>query len=346
MSFKNFAKFTLVSIFLIIVAGAIVRMTGSGMGCPDWPKCFGLIIPPTKVSQIQWQAFRPFSEGQIILLEDQLWFANNDFISTDFYNSENWSLYTKHDYHIFNPIHTWFEYINRLIGALSGVFTFILFLASFKYRKHKPKIILLSALVLILMGFQAWLGATVVYSVLLPAKITLHMLMALLIVLVMVYLISEVPKTPNNAIRHNTFDSSIYYVLSIAIILSLAQITMGTQVRQLIDEISRSFDHQSRELWIGLTGPIFKIHRSFAILLVLTNGLMFLRNLRLSSRYSMVNIIFAVVLIEVSSGIVLTYFDMMPLMQPIHLVAACLIFVLQSTLWFQLRNLGPTKALH
>jgi cytochrome c oxidase assembly protein subunit 15 len=343
MSFKNFAKFTLVSIFLIIVAGAVVRMTGSGMGCPDWPKCFGLIIPPTQVSQIQWEAFKPFSEGQMILIEEQLWSADNDFITGEIYNSENWTAFTLHDYHIFDPLHTWFEYINRLIGALSGLFTFILFLASFKFAKSKPKIILLSALVLFLMGFQGWLGATVVFTVLLPAKITIHMLMALLIVAVMVYLISEIPDTVNN---HNTFDSRIYYLLSIALMLSLVQITLGSQVRQLIDEISKNLEYQHRELWIGITGAIFKVHRSFAIFLVLTNGLLFLRNFRSITSHPMINSIFIFVMIEVCSGIVLTYFDMMSLMQPIHLVSACLIFVLQTTLWFKLRKLRPTEAFH
>jgi cytochrome c oxidase assembly protein subunit 15 len=148
-------------------------------------------------------------------------------------------------------------------------------------------------------------------------------------------LISEIPKTVS---CHRTFDSRIYYLLSIALILSLVQITLGTQVRQLIDVISKSLGHHQRDLWIGMTGVIFKVHRSFAILLVLTNGLLFLRNLRLSNGYFIINTIFIVVTIEVFSGIVLTYFDMMSIMQPIHLVAACLIFVLQSTLWFQIKK--------
>ena len=186
MSFKSFAQATLVSIFLIIVAGALVRMTGSGMGCPDWPKCFGLVVPPSSVDEIEWDVGKSFSEGQMIIFEEQLWSAKNDFVSSDIYNQNNWTLYTKHDYASFNPAHTWTEFVNRLIGAISGVLTFFMLLMSFRYWQVKRKIVYLSALVVFLMGFQAWLGATVVYSVLQPVQITLHMLMALLIVALMV----------------------------------------------------------------------------------------------------------------------------------------------------------------
>ena len=94
MSFKSFSKLTLVSIFLIIVAGSLVRMTGSGMGCPDWPKCFGYLIPPTSEDQIKWGAEKTFFEGQMIIYDDQLWSANYDFVSTDVYNKTNWTIYT------------------------------------------------------------------------------------------------------------------------------------------------------------------------------------------------------------------------------------------------------------
>ena len=38
---KTLTIASIVIVYIVILAGGIVRMTGSGMGCPDWPKCFG-----------------------------------------------------------------------------------------------------------------------------------------------------------------------------------------------------------------------------------------------------------------------------------------------------------------
>ena len=336
MSFKSFSKITIVSIFLIIVAGSLVRMTGSGMGCPDWPKCFGYLIPPTSVDQLEWGKEKEFFEGQMIIYDQQLWSANHNFISSEVYNKENWVLYTKHDYAVFNPFHTWMEYINRLIGAVSGLLTLMMFLMSFRYWNIKRKIVFLSGMTVFLMGFQAWLGATVVFSVLQPVQITIHMLMALVILALMVYLISEVPDLSSE--KHIIFDKRLNQFLKIAIVLSLIQITLGTQVRQLIDEIASSLNHMERKLWIDLVGTTFKVHRSFAISLVIINVALFFRNYKLNYRYQLVNFISALVFLEVFSGIILTYFDMLALMQPIHLIVASLLFLLQIALYFQLHK--------
>ena len=72
---------------LVMLAGSVVRMTGSGMGCPDWPKCFGYTIPPTGIETLTWAPNRSFDEGNIIIIQEKLLVATSDFVSTEVFPS-------------------------------------------------------------------------------------------------------------------------------------------------------------------------------------------------------------------------------------------------------------------
>jgi cytochrome c oxidase assembly protein subunit 15 len=196
---KNF-KTTIITSFilvlLVIFAGSMVRMTGSGMGCPDWPKCFGYLIPPTTEKDVFWKSNFNYKKGVMILRNEKFYSAKIDFLSSNEFMSSNWLEYTKHDYNEFSVMNTWFEFINRFIGAIAGLSTLIMFLFSFNFLKTKPVVTIMSFIVLLSMLFQAWLGKLVVDSNLSPYKITVHMLMAIVILslIIFIYKKSDVKK--------------------------------------------------------------------------------------------------------------------------------------------------------
>lgn len=331
LNFIKITKTALVLVYLVIVAGALVRMTGSGMGCPDWPRCFGYYIPPTDISELMWEPNHEFKSGQVIIKDEKLWVAKETFTSGNTYNASNWEVYTKHDYAEFNPMHTWVEYINRLTGALAGLAVFIMAVASLNFWRKKTNIILLSWLTVFLMGFQAWLGATVVYSVLNPVKITIHMVMALVIVAIMLYILY---KAKDKAPVFKT-DRLFTTLLVFALLLTLVQVVLGTQVRQFVDERVKMLGYENAYLWLDKPTVNFYFHRSFSFVVFGINLWMFFINKKLGLGYKKMNWVMALLLLEIASGIAMYYFNFPFGSQSIHLVAASILFGVQYYMWLE-----------
>lgn len=233
--FTSFGKLTIVLIYIVIIAGGIVRATGSGMGCPDWPKCFGQWIPPISVSEL------PSNYQEI--------YAHRGYAEVEF-----------------NAIKTWIEYVNRLIGVLVGFSIFLFLIYSISLFTVDKLIFFMSLIAFILVGFQGWLGSVVVATVLSEWMITIHMLVALLIVLLVIFIMGYAE------VKLNTFGKDIFNVQKVApigitvslIILLLLQIIMGTQVRENVDAIAKF--ESNKQLWPDLLNFWFYIHRSTSIL--------------------------------------------------------------------------------
>lgn len=321
--FLTAAKTALILVYLVILAGAFVRLTGSGMGCPDWPKCFGYYIPPTEKNELLFTAVKEYDKGQVIIKDETLLVAKTDFTSKSAFDATNWEKYTKHDYAIFNPWNTWVEYINRLLGALAGIACVLTFILSFGYRKENKKLIVLTFFICLLMGFQAWLGKNVVDSVLNPFKITIHMLAALLIVSFQLIVIFTVQNNDKLII----FNAKFQRILLLALGLTIIQIILGTTVRQHVDVISETGAPEI--MWLHNPKLTFYIHRSFSILVLLTNVYLFYSNKKYTFGHKKINWAILLILIEIFTGILMYYFAFPFGIQTIHVLIATLLFGIQ-----------------
>lgn len=327
----------LVLVFVVIAAGAIVRATGSGMGCPDWPTCFGKLIPPTHVDQVSWFPNSSFNEGEMIIKDEKLLVALSDVTTSESFTASNWREYEKHNYAIFNPFHTWVEFINRLATVVLGFPVMLMFGLSFFFWRDKKINIGLSAAVVFLIGFQAWLGKIVVDRNLQGTTITYHMLGVFAIIAVLLWL-WHLNKTSNNESVANG-GKLFSRVLLGSVLLTLIMVILGTQVREEIDLIAKTnFD---RSTWIDELSNMFIIHRSTTWLVLFTNGWLLYQTLKHKIYNSKMIRIALLIGVEIALGIILSHFDVPAVSQPMHLFVAALIFAAQFDLLLSVKSSNP-----
>lgn len=275
-------------------------MTQSGMGCPDWPRCFGRWVPP----------------------------VNENQLPADF---EKY-LRTQDIDHTFNPYHTWIEYINRLLGALLGVFMFIHFIWSFKkFRKINRPVVWLSFLMLLAVGFQGWLGKKVVDANLAVVKVTIHMLMALVLAALPVWILSILNQAKTKV---NTVLKAIPVI---TLIIVLIQIVLGTDVREQIDEIAKPLGYQQRKLWIGGLDTMFLVHRSFSWVVAAACIFLYWKSKPYPGLQKHGGIILLFTGLSIAAGLIMYYFNIPAIAQPIHLLSASLLAISLFSFRLQLR---------
>ena len=322
--FIVFNWITLVSIYLVVIAGSFVRISGSGMGCPDWPKCFGQWIPPSDSTFLPKDYKEIYLEKREKKVEkfsgflERIGFENkasqlrND---PDVYAEEN-----------FNARKTWTEYINRLLGFLAGKFMLLAFLwMFFAYRNSGLLLIALGNLVL--MGIEAWFGSIVVATNLVPWTITVHMLLALIIIATQTFILYRISPMLRRKIEVSKW---VRIAIWLIFLITFYQMFLGTQVREDIDSLVKA--GYSREEWVDSLGLPFLIHRSFSWLVLVGLTFMAWKNEK-TNKINLIRGAFLILVIELISGVLLAYADMPGLIQTAHLVFATLLFGL---LWISI----------
>jgi cytochrome c oxidase assembly protein subunit 15 len=292
------------------------------MGCPDWPKCFGMFVPPTAESQL------PPDYHQI--------YADRGYADTSF-----------------NPVKTWTEYVNRLVGASAGILVFLTLLASRHFRRDDPGVFYLSLATFLLMGFQGWLGARVVANHLTPWIITAHMLVAFSIVVMLLYAIARSQQASLAAVDASGLPPRFKTVLTVALGMTLLQIAMGTQIRQAMDPLIFQQlvhgDGGDRSLWRDSFPIIFYIHRSFSSVSLFTNLWLAWQVYRNISRDSLffrfALVLTGLVLTAVITGVSLDRLGFPAVAEPVHLLMANLIFGTQFFLYWVYRYSAEQGAL-
>jgi cytochrome c oxidase assembly protein subunit 15 len=296
MAFRRSAILSIVSIYLLILAGGIVRSTGSGMGCPDWPKCFGRFIPPTKAEELPLH--------YEVIYKEKL-----------------------HGEVEFNATKTWIEYINRLLGALTGLIILITTILGYKEGK---KVFLPTLMALVLVLANAVLGKYVVDSFLLPGVVTAHMLLSIGVIYFLVRALNNQSSSEVIPIANRTW-------IGINLGLILLQIILGTQVRENMDHVIQDLGERAKDQWVANLDASYIIHRTFSWMIAVSHLILW-NKLKMSPLQRYRHGMMALIGISFFTGILMAYFALPLGSQAVHLLISLVLIGWHISSWIQTKN--------
>ena len=297
-SFQRLALWTTAITYVLILVGGLVRASGAGLGCPDWPRCFGGWVPPMSAADLPPQ----FDASQ------------------------------------FNATLMWTEYLNRLLGMAVGFFILATVVSAWRHHRREPRILWTSIAALLLTGFQGWLGGRVVAHELAAWIVTIHLIVALVIVQMLLYVTvrsMDVRRATAPAIAGSAGAKApaLRTCVLVLIVITLIQIALGTQVRGGVDAALAA--GTVRDAALAAVGTLDYLHRNAAVL-VLLGAILITAWLTAKRHPPLIYWSYAVLALaafQVAIGVVMAYVSLLPAAQVLHLTIASLLLGAETVLF-------------
>jgi cytochrome c oxidase assembly protein subunit 15 len=172
------------------------------------------------------------------------------------------------------------------------------------------------------------------------------MITAFLIVCLLIYTVSRSQRDSLRRLDTRALSPHVGTVLKVALVMTLIQVAMGTQIRESVDTITNASEILERNVWREHFPVIFYIHRSFSSLILFANLWLAWKltrelgpeNWLRRFAYALAGLVVAAIL----TGVSLDRMGFPAYVQPVHLLLANLIFGCQFFLFTALRYSGST----
>ena len=299
-SFQRLALWTTATTYFLILVGGLVRASGAGLGGPDWPRCFGGWVPPASAAELPPQ----FDPSQ------------------------------------FNQTLMWTEYANRLLGVAVGFLIFATAISAWRHHRRNPRILWTTIGAFLLVGFQGWLGGRVVAHELAAWIVTVHMIVALVIVQMLLY-VTVAAGNDRRAMASAVAPAdaagakapALRTFVVVLILITLVQIALGTQVRGGVDAALDAGVARNAALATG--GTLDVLHRDAAFVTLMVSILLCFWLVMGAGNGLLIRWSWAVLGLavgQVALGVVMAYVSLLPGAQVLHLTVASLLLGAETVL--------------
>lgn len=289
-SLWRMALISTIATYVLIFIGGLVRVSGAGLGCPDWPKCFGRWIPPTDISQLPADI----------------------------------------DPSRFNMTLAWIEWTNRLCGVIVGLLIATTAVLALMYARRAPRIFWPAVGAGLLTAFQGWQGSVVISSELAPFVVTVHSVLALIIVSLLLWVTQHAYYEANPAeAGDNYLPPGAAKWVTVLWGIAIIQVMLGTQLREGIEIVREEFPTLTAAQWIMKIGGVSHVHLTFGVLLAVLTFWIGHRISRGTERLTplvrqAVGASMILVGLQLITGLVFIFIDIRPMVQVFHLWIASL----------------------